>query len=219
MKIMSIDPGRGGALVVLEDLIPTTYYGMPIQKVKAKERVDHRKIAEILYKENPERVVVEHVGSSPQMGTASAFDFGYSFSAILGVCAGAEYPCHLITPQRWKTYHGLLNKPKDESRLLVIRKFQDQANRFKYKNSVDTCDAILMGIAWWELGGEKVMRYLNIGIEVITQTAMAVLVSDRIVEVWLPKSQIDDGAHNDFREGSHITICLPEWLAEDKGLI
>lgn len=41
----------------------------------------------------------------------------------------------------------------------------------------------------------------------------AILFSDGTVEVWLPKSQIEE------IEWGENKILIPEWLAKDKGLI
>lgn len=65
----------------------------------------------------------------------------------------------------------------------------------------------------------------NVDIEVTLHAdpegAFAICVSDdgeKRNSVWLPRSQID--IHNvNAVEGDVITITLPEWLAEDKGLI
>jgi hypothetical protein len=37
--------------------------------------------------------------------------------------------------------------------------------------------------------------------------------------VWLPKSQIDVALPNNPRSGLVVSVAMPEWLAEEKGLI
>ena len=48
------------------------------------------------------------------------------------------------------------------------------------------------------------------------ETSMAWLVDDGAVQAWLPKSQVDLGDVNQYRQG---TFLVPEWLANEKGLI
>jgi hypothetical protein len=54
-------------------------------------------------------------------------------------------------------------------------------------------------------------------LEFLHETDSAILVECDGEEVWLPLSQIEwDG---DAERGDTITVSMPEWLAEDKGLI
>jgi hypothetical protein len=57
-------------------------------------------------------------------------------------------------------------------------------------------------------------------LEIIHETESAFLLDDGYEEVWIPKSQIhniQDFAHVEI--GDVVNIEIPEWLAEDKGLI
>jgi len=58
---------------------------------------------------------------------------------------------------------------------------------------------------------------VEITVEVIKETELAVLVTDGDEEVWLPKSHIE--TDEDFISGVAIEIAIPEWLANEKGLI
>lgn len=52
----------------------------------------------------------------------------------------------------------------------------------------------------------------------VRETSAAILVQDPDgSEIWLPQSQID--WPEDAERGDVITVSMPEWLAEDKGLI
>jgi hypothetical protein len=57
-------------------------------------------------------------------------------------------------------------------------------------------------------------------LDILRETEAAFLVSDGDREVWLPKSQIGNA---DELEGVNcmedIEVIVPEWLAEEKGLI
>lgn len=52
--------------------------------------------------------------------------------------------------------------------------------------------------------------------EIRRETDLAWLVDDGVVQVWLPKSQVD---LEDFDENGHALFRVPEWLAEAKELI
>ncbi len=60
---------------------------------------------------------------------------------------------------------------------------------------------------------------IDVTVEIVRETAKAVLVhdGDESRAVWLPLSQIEL-SKNDHSPGVH-TVSLPEWLAQEKGLI
>ena len=62
------------------------------------------------------------------------------------------------------------------------------------------------------------MARIDITVSKLHETAQAVLVTDGTPEeaVWLPKSQIEIAPAD--TPGRH-TVTLPEWLAQEKGLI
>lgn len=57
---------------------------------------------------------------------------------------------------------------------------------------------------------------IEVAIEVKARTDKALLVSDGDNEVWIPRSQISDYSGD---ENSPETIFIPEWLANESGLI
>ncbi|MBW2135761.1 MAG: hypothetical protein JRG72_11155 [Deltaproteobacteria bacterium] len=58
------------------------------------------------------------------------------------------------------------------------------------------------------------MADLELKGKILKETDMAVLFSDGIAcQVWLPKSQIAI-----IREIEGVTVVVPEWLAEAKGM-
>lgn len=153
MKFASIDPGKGGCLTLIEDIQPLEYSDMLM--LPAGKLIDPKEIAALLWEWEVDHVVLEDVHSSPQMGVVSAANFSANSFGIRCLCAGMELPCHLITPQRWKTYWALIKKPKDAARLKAIEMFPDHADWFKRKGDVDRADSILMGLAWWKTVGVK----------------------------------------------------------------
>jgi len=53
--------------------------------------------------------------------------------------------------------------------------------------------------------------------ELMAHSEDAILVEIDSEEVWLPKSVVGD--FDDAEVGDFITLDVPEWLAEDRGLI
>lgn len=56
----------------------------------------------------------------------------------------------------------------------------------------------------------------DITVERRHETASAILVHDGDVQVWLPKGQIEIEETGD---GKTVIVTLPQWLAEEKGLV
>lgn len=57
-----------------------------------------------------------------------------------------------------------------------------------------------------------------IEVKVRHMTTKAALVHDGDREAWLPYSQIEDGLET-LEIGKHVRMLVPEWLANEKGLI
>lgn len=55
-------------------------------------------------------------------------------------------------------------------------------------------------------------------VEVEKETDKAILVNDGEDTYWIPKSQIDEESEV-HHEGDEGLLVIPEWLAEDKGMI
>ena len=52
---------------------------------------------------------------------------------------------------------------------------------------------------------------VEVEVEFLAETELAMQVSDGRIKVWLPKSQIEDT--------SDESVFIPQWLAEEKGLV
>lgn len=63
-------------------------------------------------------------------------------------------------------------------------------------------------------------RVVEVAVEIVADTDLALLVSDGDRQAWLPKSQLIDYEDSGLiYEGKAVTLTMPEWLAKDKGLI
>ena len=122
---IGIDPGLSGAVVVLQEDLPTEWYRMPTMKTGSANRVNAAALAAIIrrsiFDDEETRAYVELVSSMPGQGVASMFSFGHSAGVIQGVLGAYRMPVKMVTPQSWKKRAGLIGKDKEASRTLAIQ--------------------------------------------------------------------------------------------------
>ena len=116
MRILGIDPGLSGALVILEDGQPIEWMRMPTYIVGKSNRVNGAAVASFINKSKIDRAVIELVHSMPGQGVTSSFTFGHAFGTVMGVLAALEIPVSGISPQEWKKRANLIGKDKDAAR-------------------------------------------------------------------------------------------------------
>jgi crossover junction endodeoxyribonuclease RuvC len=121
MRVIGIDPGASGAVVMLEDDEPIEWMAMPVMKVGSATRVNAAALAEFFFESNVDHVYVEAVHSMPKQGVASSFNFGHSTGTIMGVLGALSVPHTLVTPKAWKKAAGLIGTDKDAARARAIQ--------------------------------------------------------------------------------------------------
>ena len=156
--ILGIDPGLTGAIALVDDDDIVLLWDMPVaekpygrgKQVDAYGFADCvREAKQISIYQRSENLTahVERVSAMPGQGVTSVFSFGRSAGVIDGVLGALLIPVVYITPQKWKKHHGLVGKPKDASRTLVIQQFPHQLDRFARKKDVGRADAVLIATA------------------------------------------------------------------------
>ena len=149
MRVIGIDPGITGALVLLDDGVPIEWMHMPTVKLYKGARVNAVVLAEFL-KQECDMVVIEQVHAMPNQGVSSMFSFGHSAGTISGVLGALQMPHVYTTPQAWKKYYGLIGKDKDASRTLAIQtwpKWRDLDKKIKGQALADAAFIALQGVA------------------------------------------------------------------------
>lgn len=121
MRVIGIDPGATGALVMIEDGVPIEWTEMPVMTVGKSTRVNASAVADFIRNTGVAHVFVESVHSMPKQGVASSFNFGCSYGVILGVLGAMGVPHTLVTPQSWKKAAGLIGTDKDAARVRAIQ--------------------------------------------------------------------------------------------------
>lgn len=124
--IAGIDPGLDGALAFLDpqSCRIVAMIGMPALKL-AKGKGMRRQISPqslaVLIEDHIlgltiNKVYIERVSSSPQMGVTSAFQFGRGFGVVEGIIAALGWPVEYVTPAKWKRAMAV-PAAKDDARM------------------------------------------------------------------------------------------------------
>lgn len=121
MRVIGIDPGASGAIVLLENGQPIEWAEMPISKIGSSTRVNAAALTDFIASCCCEHVFVEAVHSMPKQGVASSFNFGHSVGTVMGVLGAMGLPHTLVTPQAWKKAMGLIGTDKDAARTRAIQ--------------------------------------------------------------------------------------------------
>jgi crossover junction endodeoxyribonuclease RuvC len=125
MIVVGIDPGASGAIVMLDDGVPTEWMMMPTVKVGSATRVNATALSSFFDSFEIQHVFVEQVGAMPGQGVASMFNFGHNVGTVMGVLGAMRIPHTLVPPQRWKKAAGLIGTDKDAARARAIQLFPD----------------------------------------------------------------------------------------------
>ncbi len=131
LRIAGIDPGLGGAIVVLESnsfkmvFHPIEWTRMPTYISGKSNRVNGTALAAFLRDTKVDMAVVERVGAMPGQGVTSMFTFGHATGTVMGVLAALMIPISLVTPQVWKKRAGLIGKDKDAARSIALQAWPD----------------------------------------------------------------------------------------------
>lgn len=140
MRVLGIDPGIDGALVLMDGELPVKWAVMPTVKAQAGFR---KRNGRLIYDENgnkipkyrtevdpvemvrifrdfaPDHIFLEEVTSRPAQGVVSVFSFGRSFGDVR--TAGAWLGCDLtrVRPQEWQKaiFKGLDRK---DSKIMAV---------------------------------------------------------------------------------------------------
>jgi len=147
--IISVDPGKTGAIAALENGRITWVYDMPTMgRTHGKgQEIDPYELSSILLNIKAGKdatVLIEQVGAMPGQGTTSMFHFGESVGVILGVCGALQLPVRRVRPQFWKKKAGLIGKDKDAARALAIQIHPEVSDMLTRKKDVGRAEAILI---------------------------------------------------------------------------
>jgi crossover junction endodeoxyribonuclease RuvC len=151
MTILGIDPGKSGAIAVLDE-------GGELLKVhdtpstlepNGRSAPNAPLLASILARSHARIAYCEFVGARPTDAKVAAFAFGRARGVIEG-CAGAlGLPIVFLTPPTWKRLADIPPgaENKDLARTRAIARWPARADLFARKCDVDRAEACLIALA------------------------------------------------------------------------
>ena len=128
-RILGIDPGYTGGLVVLDEEGKILEFAlMPIIEIsKGKQKKKYLNMSELsilIKRMNPTNCYVEQVSAFPGQGVCSMFNFGHTLGAIEMALASNSFPYTLVSPRKWSNviHKGVSKDIKAKGRSLIIFK-------------------------------------------------------------------------------------------------
>ena len=146
-RLIGVDPGASGALVLLENGFPIEWMLMPTMKVGSATRVNGSAVAKWVEEADTDHVFIEQVGAMPGQGVTSMFNFGHNVGTIMGVLGALHIPHTLVTPQAWKKAAGLIGTDKDAARARAIQLWPSWSELHKKAKGQALADAALIAVA------------------------------------------------------------------------
>lgn len=121
MIVAGIDPGKSGAMAIIQGDGSVSFHDVPRITLKGKDKPAwgqwSREWCMALDLAGVEAVVIEDIAARPGQGVTSMFTFGRTLGFVHGlVAATTSCPVHFVTPAVWKGKLGLLNSSKGASR-------------------------------------------------------------------------------------------------------
>lgn len=150
MKILGIDPGASGAMVLLQSGDISHVADMPILKIRRgktdKAEVDGAAVAFLVDLHKPDVAVIERVGGMTGQSASAAFNFGRAAGVVEGCIRSAGIRLEFVSPVTWRK--GLnVNPGKDGSRAMAMNLWPASAENFKRVKDDGRAEAAL--IAEW----------------------------------------------------------------------
>lgn len=151
-KIISIDNGLNGAIVILqnEDIILKTK--MPIlHTVKGKNEYDITEIINILDYHDDATVIIEKAQAMPKLGTVQAFNFGKNYGILIGILHALRRRYHIVYSKTWQKemFKDMNYKDTKQASIIIAQRLypnEDFRASSKSKKIHDgITDALLMG--------------------------------------------------------------------------
>src|ERR1035437_10078599 len=103
MKILGVDNGLSGGLVIVEDGKLAHMLVTPTVLVKASKReFNEDAIVAFIEKHKPDHVFLEKAQSMPGQGVSSMLSIGLGYGTYRGILAALKLPRTLVHPKTWQ---------------------------------------------------------------------------------------------------------------------
>ena len=138
MKVLGIDPGVGGGMVLLDGHEPT-FVGLYVSEQDFIDNVRD------LVSDGVDAAIIEKVNAFPGQGVASTWKFAQNYGFERGVIRTLKVPLHEVLPQKWQRGLGLPQMREKTKRKAALK---DAAGRFfpEMRWTLKTCDAALIAL-------------------------------------------------------------------------
>ncbi len=150
MIIAGIDPGKTGALVILNPDDSGMVLRVPL--IKAPKEMPAFSAWATTWRntlafEMPELIVVELVSARPNQGVTSMFTFGKSYGFALALAYSCGARIEYVTPAKWKSAMKLnAGADKNASRELVARTLPKLAHEVTRVKDDGVAEAALLAL-------------------------------------------------------------------------
>ncbi len=153
--VIGVDPGKSGALAVLDGGVLVDAHDMPVVgpiiSPVLLDEIAHNYVDPLAFGACPGVAVIEDVHAMPKQGVSSVFSFGRSLGVVEGVLAGGGWAIHYVSPARWKRQLGL-TADKGVSRRRAIELWPARAELFKRVKDDGRAEAALIAYYWVHFG-------------------------------------------------------------------
>lgn len=145
MTVFGIDPGVGGAIVMVSDPGVVRAEDMPVIEIRGRRHIDTHKLISVLksFPVKPDMVILEHVQGVQGTGATSAFSFGRGFGLLEGAVAAIGYPLTLVRPQAWTKDLGV-SRDKNARRVAAANLWPKYSHLFERVKDDGRADAALL---------------------------------------------------------------------------
>jgi hypothetical protein len=107
MRILGVDPGLSGGLVLLDNGKPVLRHVMPVIEIKkakgkgTRREYDIPMLAMLIREANPDSAVIELQHAMPGQGGVSMFSIGLGYGILRGLVAGLSIPYSIVHAKTW----------------------------------------------------------------------------------------------------------------------
>lgn len=157
MKILGVDPGIRGGLVIVEvndGAAPqiADAIDVPVTGSGAKERVDVLAIRTWIKAHGPQHAFIERAQALPQQGSSSGFKFGRATGSLEAVVTCCGVAMTIVEPAQWKRKLRLAGKDKEGARQRALQLFPSAHALLARRKDHGRAEAALIFIYGFENG-------------------------------------------------------------------
>jgi len=141
MYYIGIDPGKRGAIAIIDDNSNAiTVIDCPV--FRDTKDIDILSIIDLLQAYNQSRCVIEKSQAMPGQGVVSMFNYGKGYGIYLGILECLDIKYNQVPPQTWKRRYNL-SKDKQLSIDLAKKLFPECAKKL-LKSKDGRAEALLL---------------------------------------------------------------------------